>query len=1009
MVAALVTGAAMVLILVVGGTGVAAEWAPGVTVILTVLGFLASTVGRDEDSRDTLTPLLDRTAEELASAVREQWQAEARVRRLQDPEPLPVRWTVVDSPSADHWDNIVGGANKPAPADLAGRLDRIIDVFARIPSRRMVVLGRPGAGKSVLAIRFTLDMLAQRDIGGPVPVIFPMSTWDPDHESLHEWLRERLTADFTSLGAVTSSGRSLANELLASQRVLPVLDGLDELTGKLCATVIRRLNAELDEDTPVLVTCRTAVYTQTATSYDVLTSALVVELLPLTVVEFGSYLERTARRLSMGTGSATETVWSSVLKQLQQKPLDPGTLALREVLSTPLMVAMARSVYSDTGHDPAELLQERFNSPAAIEAHLLDAFIPVVFTVAPGKEHESSWTANEVRPWLAFLARHLERQNSVNLAWWELDAALPAPLRRLAPGLLAGCFGAALVGIVLVLFLPYALINLWDSGKVVESSALLIGGVTGLTVGLILLMGRRIASLPWKIRQSGPFLRYQVAVVLAMAAFLGILLGAVEHRGYSFSLVSLGSCDFCALVQGLIFGAAISVIFGVVGVSDQPAPLAVPWRRRTKRRSLERRIAITTTSSFLGAELSTFTNLGNYATRPGYVIPILAGAIIGVAVWFSTGVRHLTPPTATQSIRRPMLRRLGRDFIWGLLICFAVGVLFGLVLGTVGGAVGVWRAELNDGFPPESSVTATAPYGTRFAVDHDGWKYSIASDGTKTVEPPYPVTGVLIVNPRGVGPINLPDGSSILSSADRWAVSHTTPSLYGPQLCHEAPFLRCSLFTEHIRIRSKDDRAISIVFHDGQAVEDFSLVETVSEDALNWLWQHNSRSLFLEDLKTGLIGGLILGGLGGVACGLYRWLETPADITRSTSPGLSLRTDRSAALARGGLITALTGLVGLIVGIITSDIGDSPGPVGQLWLAIGPVAVFLSAWGRLLAARVWLSATGRLPWRLMAFLADAHRRGVLRQSGAVYQFRHLQLQQQLAARPTALQERGLDR
>jgi hypothetical protein len=36
------------------------------------------------------------------------------------------------------------------------------------------------------------------------------------------------------------------------------------------------------------------------------------------------------------------------------------------------------------------------------------------------------------------------------------------------------------------------------------------------------------------------------------------------------------------------------------------------------------------------------------------------------------------------------------------------------------------------------------------------------------------------------------------------------------------------------------------------------------------------------------------------------------------------------------------------------------------------------------------------PLRLMPCLEDAHRRGVLRQAGAVYQFRHARLQQRLA-------------
>jgi hypothetical protein len=34
----------------------------------------------------------------------------------------------------------------------------------------------------------------------------------------------------------------------------------------------------------------------------------------------------------------------------------------------------------------------------------------------------------------------------------------------------------------------------------------------------------------------------------------------------------------------------------------------------------------------------------------------------------------------------------------------------------------------------------------------------------------------------------------------------------------------------------------------------------------------------------------------------------------------------------------------------------------------------------------------------MGFLADAHQRGVLRQAGAVYQFRHIELQHRLANR-----------
>jgi hypothetical protein len=56
-----------------------------------------------------------------------------------------------------------------------------------------------------------------------------------------------------------------------------------------------------------------------------------------------------------------------------------------------------------------------------------------------------------------------------------------------------------------------------------------------------------------------------------------------------------------------------------------------------------------------------------------------------------------------------------------------------------------------------------------------------------------------------------------------------------------------------------------------------------------------------------------------------------------------------------------------------------------------------SAW--FAVTRSWLAARGRLPWRLTVFLEDARRRGVLRQMGAVYQFRHARLQDHLAESP----------
>ncbi len=63
------------------------------------------------------------------------------------------------------------------------------------------------------------------------------------------------------------------------------------------------------------------------------------------------------------------------------------------------------------------------------------------------------------------------------------------------------------------------------------------------------------------------------------------------------------------------------------------------------------------------------------------------------------------------------------------------------------------------------------------------------------------------------------------------------------------------------------------------------------------------------------------------------------------------------------------------------------------------VGLLETPWRMFVLTRAWLAARGRLPRDLMAFLADAHEnRGVLRQAGAAYQFRHVELQRRLANR-----------
>jgi len=131
---------------------------------------------------------------------------------------------------------------------------------------------------------------------------------------------------------------------------------------------------------------------------------------------------------------------------------------------------------------------------------------------------------------------------------------------------------------------------------------------------------------------------------------------------------------------------------------------------------------------------------------------------------------------------------------------------------------------------------------------------------------------------------------------------------------------------------------------------------------------------------------------GSFIGGLFLWLGFPADTTRAISPSSTLRTDRNAGIFRGGIISLVTFFIYVVF---------SWGPVmldAILAVVAGAIALTASNWFRLQVARAWLAAQGKAPWRLMRFLEDAHACDALRQAGAVYQFRHVRLQERLAAR-----------
>src|SRR5579859_2329415 len=161
---------------------------------------------------------LDRATELLAIRVSAQWLAEVAVLGIDERVPLAVRWNATGLPR---------GSGESGIAEL-------VAAFGALEHRRLLILGGPGAGKTVLAMLLVLGLLRQRAEHDPVPVLLPVATW-PDKEHFHTWLARSLIRDYPGIS------RAQARDLVAARRVLPILDGLDEVPEALRSGMLAKL------------------------------------------------------------------------------------------------------------------------------------------------------------------------------------------------------------------------------------------------------------------------------------------------------------------------------------------------------------------------------------------------------------------------------------------------------------------------------------------------------------------------------------------------------------------------------------------------------------------------------------------------------------------------------------------------------------------------------------------------------------------------------------------------
>ncbi|WP_328869439.1 NACHT domain-containing protein [Streptomyces sp. NBC_00287] len=721
---------------------------------------------------------LARVADRLAVAVRQQWESEARVRRLNDPYPLPVSWQAADARYVETWPLLRELADERSasrtgwatgPDGLSGTGAEITEVFLeRVPTRRLVVLGGPGSGKTMLLIRLLLALTTERAPGGPVPVLFSLASWNPEERTLESWMAERLTRDYTGLGDPEAGhGR----RLLEHRLILPILDGFDELPQPCRAMALDAINTALPPGRPLVLTSRLTEYGDTlAPAHGVpvkLSGAAAVELRPLEAPAIAAYLQRDAG----GQDSATAR-WAPVIRLL-------GTDApVARALTSPLMLFLARTVYNPRPGErvtelptPADLCDElRFPDTAAVRSHLFDAYVPAAYR--PHPSYPCRWSAEQAEEALRCLARHLQHTlgGSTDLAWWQLRRALPRRYAQVVTGAVLGvvAWGAAtVVGRLTALFA--GLDSGWLTGPPAAMVAGLAGGIAGgIGCGLVAGLTGGAAEGLTHVLATGQWQWPAATTANGLAyGFVGGIVGALASRlansgprprwSWDHRMCALGFTTGAALffsyrlnhppTAAAVGALAAAAVYALAGgaVGDRAGRLSA--RRPGATPTVRTRWSWDWRGFFTGLAGGCAVGVTHWAVlrlqsllSPASSYPVTTMLAFSCAFGLAVGVAHgltgkpadLTAPTAPVTLLQQDRRILGRLWIAvgmaiaaAFTLCYGIdyaaqdGLFYGLGRGTTDGRpIAMTPAHILD-----RALAYGVTVGLAAALSHNAWWY----------------------------------------------------------------------------------------------------------------------------------------------------------------------------------------------------------------------------------------------------------------------------------------------
>ena len=265
-----------------------------------------------------------------------------------------------------------------------GGFDRFFKNFVK-NLWRLLIIGEPGAGKSILLLRFGLNLieLAEKDHDFPIPILLDLKSWKDNNQTFQDWLEMNLP--FIS-GSFTLS-RTNAKVLAESNNLLLLLDGFDEIGEQYRNSCFKSLMVYLQKvknsrktSQPEVIICSRITEYEKAIDAPVFAS---VKIEPLTKYDV-----------------------TKVLTPLVEKKNFPAAKRLNTVLkeNQEWYAAITSAFFMHTLLNIAQHTRPEFegNSKEALQREITETYIKIEL------DKVEKFRSNKVKRWLGWLAWNMK-------------------------------------------------------------------------------------------------------------------------------------------------------------------------------------------------------------------------------------------------------------------------------------------------------------------------------------------------------------------------------------------------------------------------------------------------------------------------------------------------------------------------------------------------------------------------------------------------------------------------